>query len=173
MVMRGRYIHPMGRAAETEEPVRTEISRMLTCIHAANYSTAENSAEEAGYTGTTSGNGRNAVVIRVVEYFTVREPVFLGLFMQEMQKMKVICMIRYEGSGWKIHDTEVFDTEKLADLFRHFRYYNLKVLLEGISGEYLNELFIEARNARPGAIDRPLNDPEENSGPAGPVSDKG
>jgi len=157
MMAKGSYVHPkLARTPEiVEDPVRKEISKMIDCIHAANYATAENSAEEAGYSKERYENGINAVTIRVVEYFSVEKTVFLGLFKQDTQKMRVICIIRYEGSGWKMHDTEIFNTEKVADLFRHFKYYNLNVVFDGISEEYLNALYIEARKARRGVIDHP------------------
>ena len=52
MVVKGHYYHPEGRAQEIirVDPVHKEISKMITCIHAANYNTSENSAEMAGYT---------------------------------------------------------------------------------------------------------------------------
>jgi hypothetical protein len=63
MVVRGRYYHPEGMAQEiiTEDPVRREIGKMISCIHAANCSTSENSAEEGGYTEKISGRcfGKN------------------------------------------------------------------------------------------------------------------
>jgi len=166
MVSTSRYFHPgVGRAPEiTEDPVRKEINTIIACIHEANYATAENSAEEAGFTKEKSKNGKNAIAIHVVEYFTAEEPGFLGLFTREIQKMNVICILRYNGSSWKIRDSEVYSTEKLADLFRHFKYYNLNVLVDGISESYLKELYIEARKARPGVIDRPIDTIPENPG---------
>ena len=167
MMVRGRYIHPnVARELEViEDPILKEINTMIACIHEANYPTAENSAAEAGYTKERSKNNRNAIAIHVVEHFMVEEPVFLGLLRKETQKTNIICIIRYEGSGWKIYDTEVFNTEKLAYLFRHLKYYQLNVLLDGISEEYLKELYIEARKARPGAIDvPPAGQPEEHPG---------
>ncbi len=144
-----------------EDPVRAEITQMITCIKAADCLTVEHTADEAGYSGEKSSRGENPVTIHVIEYVLVKQPVFMGLITKEIQQSKPICIIRFEGSIWKIKEEDIFNTEKLSVLYRHLKYYGLKIQLEGTSEEILNGIYIEARKARPGAIDRPLPDGEK------------
>jgi hypothetical protein len=157
MVLRPDFYPEERRGLEViQGSLLEEISRMISCIHAANYITEENSPKEAGYSEKGSKNSRNGIAIHIVEYITVEEPAFLGLFTKGTLKSNVICIVRFEGSCWKINNSEVFNTEKFADLFRHLKYYNMNVLLEGLSEDYLRDLYIESRKSRPGAIDRPF-----------------
>ncbi|ABS55242.1 hypothetical protein Mboo_0724 [Methanoregula boonei 6A8] len=137
-----------------QDPVRAEINRMISCIKAANYSTVENNAEDTGYSGKESEQGKKPVVIHVVEFVPVEKPVFLGLITREIQQRNPICSVQFDNSVWKIPQNEIFQTEKLSDLYKHLKYYGLKIQLEGASEDILNRIYVEAREARPGAVDR-------------------
>jgi hypothetical protein len=139
-----------------EDAVRAEINKMISCIKAANYSTMENTAEDAGYSDEESKRGKNPVAIHVVEYVPVEKPLLMGLITREIQQKNPVCILRYDNACWKIPEIDIHNTEKLSDLYKHLRYYGLKIQLEGASEERLNRIYIESREARPGAVDHPL-----------------
>jgi len=138
-----------------EDPVRAEITKMITCVKATNYTTMENIADETGYSNEESKRGKYLIAIHVVENVSAEEFVFMGLIKREIQKSNPICTIRFDGSSWKIPDVDIHNTEKLSDLYRHLKYFGLKIDLEGTAEEILNRIYIEARQERSGAIDYP------------------
>jgi len=142
-------------SAIREDPIRAEISKMITCVKATNYTTLETNADETGYSVEESKRGKNDISIHVVEFIPDEEYVFLGLIRREIQKSNPICTIRFDGTNWRIPEIDIQNTEKLSDLYRHLKYYGLKIQLEGTSEQTLNKIYIEVREDRPGAIDYP------------------
>jgi len=138
-----------------EDPVRAEINKVISYIKAANYSTLENTPEEAGYPDKESERGKNPVAIHVVEYVTKEKPVMFGLITREIQQRNPVCVIQYFESAWTIPEKDIHNTEKLSQLYQHLRYYGLKIHMEGAPEEILDRIYIEAREARPGAKDPP------------------
>ena len=138
-----------------EDPVRAEINKMISCIKAANYSTEENNAEDAGYTDEKSGRGKSPVAIHVFEYVQIEKPILMGLMTRESLQKNPVCVLEFANECWKFPEKEIHNTEKLSDLYKHLKYYGLKIQLERVPDEVLNKIYIESREARPGAVDYP------------------
>jgi len=156
-VSRCSYIHPSTRSqANTEDTVRETINKMITCIKAGDYVTAENTAEEAGYSSKDAKTGGNPVVLHVGVVALVEERGFMGLMKKEVRRMAPICLIRFDSPSWKIHEKDIFNTERLSELYRHLKYYDLDVQVEGVPKDTLNTIYIETRKDRSGAIDLPV-----------------
>jgi hypothetical protein len=127
---------------------------MVNCIRAADYATTEITPEDAGYTVENPEGGRFEVALHVVEIISAEESSFMGLIKTQVQRAVPVCVIRFSGSSWWIHASEVYSTEKLSDLYRHLQYFNMDIRLEGITTEVLAKVYREAREERPGATDR-------------------
>ena len=149
----GSRLFAAPRTWPAEYPIRDSINRIINCIRAADFGTTEITPEDAGYAVEDPGDGHFEVALHVVQYIKTEEPAFMGLVKRQVQKMIPVCVMRFDGSAWSIHASEIFSTEKLSDLYRHLKYYNFDVRLEGITEDLLGMVYKEARAARPGAMD--------------------